>query len=180
VAGFTQQALGFSREQAKLVAAANALATCGQAGPAQSLIDELSKRFPQDTLVNTISIPVMRAQIELGRGNAAQAAQLLEPARRYDVAGEFWPQFIRGQAFLKQGNSAQAAAEFQNIIDHRGWYPLSPLYALAHVQLARAATLNGDTAKARKEYQDFFTLWKEADPSIPILVAAHQEYDKLK
>ncbi len=180
VAGFTQQALGFSREQAKLVAAANALATCGQAGPAQSLMDELSKRFPQDTLVNTISIPVMRAQIELGRGNAALAAQLLEPARRYDVAGEFWPQFIRGQAFLKQRNSAQAAAEFQSIIDHRGWYPLSPLYALAHVQLARAATLNGDTAKARKEYQDFFTLWKEADPSIPILVAARQEYDKLK
>jgi tetratricopeptide (TPR) repeat protein len=177
VAGITQQALALSREQAKLLAAANALATCG--GPAQSLIDELA-RFTQDTLVNTISIPVMRAQIELGRGNAAQAVQLLEPARRYEVAGEFWPQYVRGQAYLKLGKGTQAATEFQNIIDHRGWYPLSPLFPLAHVGLARAAALNGDAAKARKEYQDFFTLWKDADPTIPILVAARQEYDKLK
>jgi serine/threonine protein kinase len=180
VGAIAKQALDLSREQAKLVAAASALATCGQAGPAQSLIDELSKRFPEDTLVNTISIPLMRAQIELGRGNAAQAIQLLEQARRYDVAGEFWPQFIRGQAYLKLGKGAQATAEFQNIIDHRGWYPLSPLYPLAHVGLARAAVLAGDATKARKEYQDFFTLWKDADASIPILVAAHQEYEKLK
>jgi serine/threonine protein kinase len=180
VAGITEQALALSREQAKLMAAANALAICAQAGPAQSLIDEISKRFPEDTLVNTISIPVMRAQLELGRGNAVQAAQLLEPARRYDVAGEFWPQYLRGQAYLKQAKGAQAAAEFQSIIDHRGWYPLSPLYALAHVELARAAILNGDAAKARKEYQDFFTLWKDADPALSILVAARQEYDKLK
>ena len=79
----TQQALALSREQAKVVAAATALATCGQAAPAQSLIDELIKRFPEDTLVNTIFIPISRAQIELGRGNAAQALQLLDPARRY-------------------------------------------------------------------------------------------------
>ncbi len=122
----------------------------------------------------------MRAQIELGRGDAAQAIQLLESARRYDVAGEFWPQFIRGQAYLKLGKGDRAAAEFQNIIDHRGWYPLSPLYPLAHVWLARTAMLNGDTATARKEYQDFFTLWKDADSSIPILVAGRQEYEKLK
>jgi eukaryotic-like serine/threonine-protein kinase len=180
VAGITQQALELSREQAKVIAAANALVQCGQAGATQTLIEDLSRRFPQDTLVNTISIPVMRAQIELGRGNAAQAIQLLEPARRYDVAGEFWPQYIRGQAYLKLGKAAQAAAEFQNIIDHRGWYPLSPLYAWAHVGVARAAILNGDPARARQEYQNFFTLWKDADPSIPILVAAHQEYEKVK
>jgi tetratricopeptide (TPR) repeat protein len=180
VAGLTHQALELSREQAKLVAAANVLAACGQAGAAQPLIDDLAKRFPQDTLVNTISIPVMRAQLELSRGNAAQAIQLLEPARRYDVAGEFWPQYLRGQAYLKLGNGAQAAAEFQNIIDHRGWYPLSPLYALAHLGVAREATLNSDAARARQEYQNFFTIWKDADPSIPILVAAHQEYEKVK
>jgi len=180
VAGITQQSLQLSREQAKLVAAAHVLATCGQAGAAQPLIDDLAKRFPQDTLVNTIFIPVMQAEIELGRGNAAQAIQLLEPARRYDVAGEFWPQYIRGQAYLKLGNSAQAAAEFQNIIDHRGWYPLSPLYALAHVGVARAAILNSDAARARQEYQNFFTIWKDADPSIPILVAARKEYEKVK
>jgi predicted Zn-dependent protease len=180
VAGATQQALGMSREQAKLIAAGNALSICGQAGPAQSIIDELSKRFPQDTLVNLISIPVMRSQIELAHGNAAPVVQWLEPARRYDVAGEFWPQYLRGEAYLKQGKAQQAAAEFQIIIDHRGWYPLSPLYALAQVELARAAALSGDPAKARKAYQDFFTMWKDADPTLPILVAAHQEYDKLK
>jgi len=180
VVGVTQQSLAMSREQAKLIAAGNALAICGQTGPAQSIIDELSKRFPQDTLVNLIWLPVMRAQLELAHGNAAQVVQGLEPARRYDVAGEFWPQYLRGQAYLKQGKGAQAAAEFQQILDHRGWYPLSPLYALAQVELARASALNGDPAKARKAYQDFFTMWKDADSTLPVLVSAQQEYDKLK
>ena len=180
VAGLTKQGLDLSREQSKVVAAAHALATCGQAAPAQPLIDDLANRFPRDTLVNTLFIPMMRAQIELGRGNAAQAVQLLEPTRRFEVAGEFWPQYIRGQAYLKLGKGAEAAAEFQNIVDHRGWSPLSPLYALAHLELARAATLTGDTGKARKEYQDFFSFWKDADATIPMLVAAHQEYDKVK
>ena len=122
----------------------------------------------------------MRAQLELSRGNGAPAIQLLETARGYEVYGEFWPQYIRGQAYLKQGNGTQAATEFQAIIDHRGWYPLSPLYPLAYVGLARAATRSGDNAKARKAYQDFFALWKDADATIPLLVAARQEYDKLK
>jgi len=87
---------------------------------------------------------------------------------------------LRGMAYLKMKNGARAANEFQSIISHRGWYPLSPLYALAHVGLARAATLNGDAATARKTYQDFFALWKNADASIPILIEARQEYDKLK
>ena len=122
---------------------------------------------------------MIRAQLELNRGNTAQAIQLLEPARKYEVYGHFWPQYLRGQAYLKQGDGAQATREFQTIIDHRGWYPMSPLYPLAHVGLARAAVLSGDHAKARKAYQDFFALWKKADAAIPILVTAHQEYDKL-
>ena len=176
----TAKALGLSRDRLSLISAANAFAACGQAGPAQSLIDELSKRFPTDTLLSTVSLPLIRAQLELSRGNGAQAIQLLETARGYEVYGGFWPQYVRGQAYLKQGNGAQAATEFQTIIDHRGWYPLSPLYPLAYVGLARAATLSRDHAKARKAYQDFFALWKDADATIPILVAARQEYDKLK
>jgi tetratricopeptide (TPR) repeat protein len=176
----TAKALGLSRDRLSLISAANAFATCSQAGPAQSLIDELSKRFPDDTLLSAVSLPLMRAQLELGRGNGAPAIQLLETARGYEVYGDFWPQYIRGQAYLKQGNGAQAATEFQTIIDHRGWYPLSPLYPLAHVGLARAAVLSGDNAKARKAYQDFFALWRDADVTIPILTVAHQEYDKLK
>ena len=176
----TARALGFSRDRLSMIFAAHAFATCGQAGPAQSLIDELSKRFPDDTLLSKVSLPLMRAQLELSKGNGALAIQLLEPARGFEVYGEFWPQYLRGQAYLKQGKAAQAGTEFQTIIDHRGWYPLSPLYPLAHVGLARAAALGGDAAKARKAYQDFFALWKDADATIPILAAARQEYEKLK
>ena len=175
-----RKALALSREQAHLVSAANAFAACNQSGPAQPLIDELSKQYAADTLVNTVSLPLIRAQLELNRGNAAQAIQLLEPARKYDVYGDFWPQYVRAQAYLKQGNGAEATKEFRTIIDHRGWYPLSPLYPLAYAGLARAATLSGDAVKARKAYQDFFALWKDADATIPLLVTARQEYDKLK
>jgi eukaryotic-like serine/threonine-protein kinase len=180
VAQVTKAALDLSREQANLINAANALAVCGQTGAAQSLIDEAAKQFSLDTLLNTVSVPLIRAQIELARGNAAQAVQLLEPARKFEAYGEFWPQYVRGQAYLKLKNGAQAASEFQSIIDDRGWYPLSPLYPLAHLELARAAVLNGDMATARKSYQDFFTLWKDADSSLPILIEARKEYEKLK
>ncbi len=175
-----RQALGLSREQAKLITAANALAVCNQTRAAQTLIDELMKRFPLDTLQKMVSIPITRSQIELTRGDGSPVIQLLESSRKYEVAGEFWPQYLRGQAYLKQKKGAEAAKEFQTIIDHRGWYPLSPLYPLAQLGVARAAVIEGDAAKARRAYQDFFTLWKEADTSIPILVVARQEYEKLK
>ncbi len=180
VSGIVTSALALSREQANLVAAASALAGCGQAAAAQANLDEVSKAFPQDTLLNTISIPIARAQLELNRGNAAQVIQLIETAKRYEVAGEFWPQYLRGQAYLKQGNGAQAAMEFQTIVDHRGWYPVSPLYPLAELGSARAAVISGNNARARKYYQDFFTLWKDAESTIPILIAARAEYEKLK
>ena len=180
VIDLTRQALNISREQAYLVEAANALAACNQTGPSQALVDELSKQFEADTLLNTVSLPLIRAQLELSRGNAAQVIQLLEPARKYEVFGDFWPQYLRGQAYLKLKNGAQAETEFKTIIEHRGWYPLSPLYPLAHLGLARAAALSGDDAGARKSYQDFFALWKDADPTMPILVAARADYDKLK
>ena len=180
VSGIVASALALSREQANLVAAANALAACGHAVAAQANMDEVSKAFPQDTLLNTISIPTARAQLELDRRNPAQVIQLLDPAKKYEVAGEFWPQYLRGQAYLKQGSGAQAATEFQTILDHRGWYPVSPLYPLAELGSARAAVLIGDKVKARKYYEDFFTLWREADLTIPILIEAKAEYEKLK
>jgi serine/threonine protein kinase/tetratricopeptide (TPR) repeat protein len=180
VSRIIEMALIPSREQAGLVLAASAHAACGQSGPAQALLTELSRRFPTDTLLNTVSIPLIKARLELSRGNATQAIQLLEPARKYEVYGDFWPQYLRGQAHLMQKNYPQAIAEFQTIIDHRGWHPLSPLYPLAHLGLARAAQSSGDSSRARKAYQDFLALWKDADPTIPILVQARQEYDKLK
>jgi len=180
VSGIVTSALALSREQANLAAAVNALATCGQAAAAQAGISELTKAFPQDTLLNTISIPIARAQLELNRGNPAPVIQLLDAAKKYEVAGEFWPPYLRGQAYLKLGNGEQAAAEFKTILDHRGWYPVSPLYPLAKLGAARAAVLSGDNVKARMYYQDFFTFWKDADPKLPILIEAKAEYEKLK
>ncbi len=175
-----KQALELSREQANLVSAANAYAACSQATAAQTLIDELTKGFPLDTLLNASWLPIIRAQNELNKGNAAQAIQILESTRKYEAFGDFWPQYLRGQAWLKQKNGAQAANEFKTILDHRGWYPTSPLYPLAYLGAARAASLNGDPAAARKAYQDFFALWKDADATLPALVAAHAEYEKLR
>ena len=180
VSGLTAKALALSRDLSSLNQSANALATCNQAAAAQSLIDDMLKRFPQDSLLNAVSIPLIKAQLELARGNPTQAVQVLESARRYDVYGDDWPQYVRGLAYLKQGNGAQAAAEFKGILDHRGWYPLSPLYSLAQLQYARASALGGDNATARKAYQDFFELWKEADSALPFMAEARQEYDKLK
>jgi hypothetical protein len=85
-----------------------------------------------------------------------------------------------GQAYLKLKRGAEAAAEFQKILDHRGYAPLSPLYPLAHLGLARAATLTGETSKSRKAYEDFFAAWKEADSDLPILIEAKKEYEQPK
>jgi len=175
-----KQALDLSRERETLINAASAYATCGQASLAQPLIDELDKRWPVDTLLHTTSIPIIRAQMDLARGNAASAVQLLEAARKYESFGDFWPQYLRGLAYLKQNNGVLAEAEFKTILNHRGWSPVSPLYPLAQLGLARAAAMNGDGSAARKAYQDFLALWKDADASLPALVAARAEYEKLK
>ena len=175
-----KQALDLSREQGNLINAGNAYAMCGQTAPAQTLLDELDKRWPIDTLLHTTSLPIIRAQLELSRGNGAAAITLLEPPRKYDVFGDFWPQYLRGLAYLKQNNGASAEAEFKTILSNRGWYPVSPLYPLAQLGLARAAAMNGDGSGARKAYQDLLALWKDADASLPALVAARAEYEKLK
>ncbi len=143
-------------------------------------MDEISKRFPDDTLVNTVYWPLNRALIALHHGDSARAVQSLEPAYRYEIVGGFWPQYFRGQAFLSLHKGPEAAAEFQKIIDHRGWAPRSPLYPRAYVGLAQAAVLTGDRARARKAYEDFFALWKDADADNPILIEAKKNYEKLK
>ena len=180
VGALTSKALSFSRDLSNLQRSANALALCGQTAAAQSLVDEMQKRFPQDTLLNSVWIPLIRAQLELARGNGSQAVDLLQSAHKYPVYGDYWPQYVRAQAFAKQGDGVQAASEFEKILLNRGWYPLSPVYALAQLGYARALKQSGDTAKARKAYQDFFDLWKNADATLPLVAEARQEYDKLK
>jgi tetratricopeptide (TPR) repeat protein len=156
------------------------LALCGATAQAQALNDEAVKRYPKNTIVNEVNLPLIRAALELQRGNHTQAIQILSAASRYESVSYFYQNYLRGQAYLGERNGAAAASEFQKMLEHRGWSPTSPLYPLAHLGLARAAMLQGDTAKARKSYQDFFALWKDADAYLPVLIEAKKEYEKVK
>jgi tetratricopeptide (TPR) repeat protein len=158
---------------------ASALAICGDTNRAQKLIDELAKDFPLDTLLNNLSVPVVRAIIELKHNNPTRAITLLEAASPYDPAN-YGPMYVRGKAYLQAREGEKAAAEYQKILDHRGIDPLNPVYALARLGLGRAYALQGQTTEARTAYQDFFALWKDADPDIPILKQAKEEYEKLR
>jgi eukaryotic-like serine/threonine-protein kinase len=176
---YNTQSLALERNQVTLSRVALSQALCGD-GQAQTLIDELNKQRPGDTIVNGLWLPVIHAAIELTHGNAAQAVESLEPARAYEPAAEFWPQYIRGLAYLKMNKGTEAAAEFQRILDHRGGAPLSILYPLANRGLADAAFLSGDQAVARRTYEDFLAQWKDADDDLPVLIAAKTRLANLK
>ena len=169
--------------------AALALGCAGDATRARSLADELQKQFPMDMMLNGYWLPVVRAYIEIRKGQPSQALKYLETAAPYDFAfpppqfsegGLLYPVYVRGQAYLALHQGKDAVAEFQKFLDHRGITQNSPLASLAHLQLARAYVLQGDTAKARAAYQDFLALWKDADSDIPILKQAKAEYAPLK
>jgi tetratricopeptide (TPR) repeat protein len=174
------QSSGFDRNNLFLTRGALALALCGDASQAQSLVDEVTKERPNDTLINSLWVPVIRAAMETNRNNPSEAIKILENARRLEPAAQFWPQYLRGLAYLKLKSGIEAAAEFQKILDNRGQGTLSVLYPLAHLGLARAAALTGDSGKSRKAYQDFLALWKDADSDLSVLQEAKQEYDKVK
>lgn len=176
----TAKAFELSRGQLTLALTANALAICGDAGQTKSIIDELTKRSPTDTLINQERIPLIQAHLELQRSNPTQALQLLETTRPYGGFLLFPIAYARGQAYLDLKKGPEAAAEFQTILDHRGWSLLSYFYPLAQLGHARAAVLQGDTSTARKAYQDFLATWKDADPELPLLIEANKEYEKLK
>ena len=170
---------GFNRE-----IVSRALTQCGDAATAQKLMAAEGKQYPEDTLIHKLSIPIVQAQANLQRGNPAEAVTVLEAARPYEMCGLLSPAysvpFIRGQAYLLMKDGGKAAGEFQKILDHRGINVMSELIPLAQLNLARAYVLQGDTAKARTAYQDFLAMWKDADPDVPVLIAAKSEYDKLK
>jgi DNA-binding winged helix-turn-helix (wHTH) protein/tetratricopeptide (TPR) repeat protein len=161
-----------------------ALALCGDATGAEKLATETSKRFPNGTLWNAVQLPEVRAAIELQRGQPARAVELLASALPYERA---FPEavYLRGLAYLRLRKGLEAAAEFQKILYHKGasWrmrYPSWGLYyPISYVGLARAYMLAGDPAKARKAFQDFFALWKDADQNLPILIEAKKDYAAL-
>ena len=151
-------------------------AQTGDTASVQKIIDLLNKAYPQGTIIQNQRIPVLRSMIER---DPAKAVEDLESARPTELNALF-PIYRRGLAYLRWGRGAEAAAEFQKILAHRTILPLFMTHPLSQLGLARAYALQGDTEKARTAYQDFLALWKDADPDIPILIAAKSEYAKLK
>lgn len=173
--------LELSRDNATLEHSSRALALCGAAREAVALSNELARRFPDATLTNRVALPVTAAAVAIARGEARQAIALLEPVKPYDHApsAEFWPLYLRGQAYLDLKDGAGAASEFQGIVDHRGEVPASVLYPLAHLGLARAAALTGDSATARRAYDTFLMLWEKGDADLRPLQDACREYSAI-
>jgi serine/threonine protein kinase/tetratricopeptide (TPR) repeat protein len=162
--------------------AAYVFARAGDASRAESIAAEVAKDHPSNTLTNGFDLPTIHAAIEIGRNNPAKAVEILQRAVPYDLANQrrMLSTYQRGRAYLALHKGTEAAAEFQKIADHPGVVTNSITGALAKLGLARAYALEGDIAKARVAYQDFFALWKDADPTVPILTAAKSEYGKLQ
>lgn len=184
-----EEGLRLAETRDSQVIAALVLARAGDITRAQTLADSLEKRFPQNSELNGYWLPSIRAAIGLDRGNPAETLKTLEPALPYESAyprpqleggSLIFPAYLRGQAYLLLHRGSEAAGEFQKFIDQRALVVNCPLGALAHFWLGRARALEGNEAAARESYQKFFTLWKDADPDTPILIAAKSEYAKLR
>jgi predicted Zn-dependent protease len=162
--------------------AAFALALAGDSTQAGKLAAEVSKEWPLDAGLQYYWLPTVRAAVALDRKNADRAVEILQSlsARELGTMTRLEPIYVRGQAHLMQRNGGAAAREFQKIIDHPGIVGTLSIGALAHLGLARAYALQGDTAKSRAAYQDFLMLWKDADPEIPVLKEAKAEFAKLQ
>jgi eukaryotic-like serine/threonine-protein kinase len=185
----TRAALRLSSSHDTQILAALALARAGEMREAATLAADLEKRYPLDTLLNDYWIPVISASIEIARNNPARAIEVLERAAPYELAspvtwsglgGPLYPAYLRGNAYVLLHRGADAAIEYQKLVDHRGFMLACPLGALAHLGLARAYASSGDVFQARSSYQDFLSLWREADTDIPILEKAKAEYSKFQ
>jgi hypothetical protein len=163
------------------------LALAGDSPQAERLAADLGKRFPEDTIEQFNLLPMVRAATALRSGDGKRAIDALSPAAPYEL-GEtntsftiaLYPVYLRGEAFLAAQDGASAAMEFQKILDHYGVVGNEPIGALAHLGLARAYAVSGDSAKAKAAYGNFFTLWKDADPDVPVLQQAKAEFAKLR
>ena len=171
-------------------AAAFALVLSGDVARSQALADDLAKHFPEDTSVQYLYLPTLRALFSLHAHDAAAAIHALQTATRYDLAlggigffgrfGGLYPIYVRGMAYLAADQPARAAAEFQRIVDHRSIVLVDPVDAMARLQLARALALSGETAKAARIYDDLLTLWKDADLEVAAVKAAKAERARLQ
>ena len=186
---WARSALDLAKGRDVEYASAFALALSGDSAGSQRLAEDLAKRFPEDTPVQFEYLPTLRALSAISRKAPLDAIQRLETALPYDLAmpgtaffakfGGLYPAYARGQAYLEAGRGREAAAEFQKVLDHRGIVLADPVGALAHLQLGRAYAVSGDRTRAKSAYEDFLTLWKDADRDIPILIRARAEHAKL-
>jgi len=170
-------------------AVAVALALSGDVPRARALAEGLAREFPEATFVQSMYLPTLRALFALAAGDPDAAVTALDDASRYDLAlggvgftgrfGGLYPVYVRGLAYLAARQPAQAVGEFQRIVDHRSIVLVDPMDALARLQLARALALSGDTVKAKSAYSDLLTLWKDADPDIPVVKDARAEFARL-
>jgi eukaryotic-like serine/threonine-protein kinase len=184
------ESLALAKNREVQYGAALVLAIAGDSSQAQKLANDLETRFPEDTSVKFNYLPTVRALLALNHGDPAKAIELLQVAVPYELGqprstqtgffGALYPIYARGQAYLAARQGAEAAKEFQKILDRPGIRVGDPIGVLAHVQLGRAYAMQGDTTKAKGAYQDFLNLWKDADPDIPILKQAKGEYAKLQ
>jgi eukaryotic-like serine/threonine-protein kinase len=182
-------AMGRSAGRDVQYGSALALTYAGDDGRARMLTDDLARRFPEDTIVQLNYLPTLRAKLAVTHGNASEAIEDLRSAVPYELGQStestygwtaLYPVFVRGEAYLAARQGNEAATEFQKILDHRGTVVNGPIGAIAYLGLARAHALQGDTTRAKTYYKDFLTLWKDADPDIPILREAKTEYAKLQ
>jgi len=170
--------------------AAFALALSADSSRSEALANDLERRFPEDTSVRFSYLPALRGLLALNHGDTSRTIDRLQAAVPYDLAqtgigffgffGNLYPAYVRGEAYLAAHQVAEAAAEFQKILNHPGIVFADPVGAVARLQLGRAFALAGDKTKAKAAYQDFLTLWKDADPDLPILKQAKSEYTRLQ
>jgi tetratricopeptide (TPR) repeat protein len=183
-------ALELSKGRDVEYAAGLALALAGGSSRSEALAGDLEKRFPEDTFVKFTYVPVLRALSALEHSKPTDSVERLQVALQYELAvnglnfnrwylGGLHSAYVRGEALIAAHRYAEAVAEFQKILDHRGIVGIDPIGALAHRHLGRAFALSGDKNKAKAAYQAFFALWKDADPDIPILRSAKAEYARL-
>ena len=183
-------ALALSADREVEYGAAFALALGRNGSRARSLADDLEKRFPEDTSVRFSYLPAIRARLELNRGEASRAIDLLQVTVPHELGlprsafhgafGAMYPIYLRGEARLKEGNGTEAAHEFEKVLEHLPILVSDPIGALARLQLGRAFVLSGDSARAKAAYREFLALWKDADAAIPILKHARAEFARLQ
>jgi tetratricopeptide (TPR) repeat protein len=184
-------ALSLSRSREVQYSAGLALGMSGDPARSGALADDLQKRYPEDTFVKFTYAPVLHALVSLDGGKPIESEQRLQIALTYEFAvnglnftrfylGGLHSAYIRGQALRAKGSYAEAVVEFQKILNHRGLVGLDPIGALTYLQLGRTFALSGDKTRAKTAYHDFLTLWKDADPEVPVLKQAKAEYAKLQ